>query len=79
MEIEIMIDESNDGGDVSVLTQSPSVLAMAAKFHSDALSTGSLSSIGTQTPSLICHAKAEMAEVEGGHDADNEDNMDDDS
>ena len=73
MDVEIIMDESYDGGDVSVLTQSPSVLATVGNFQCDASSAGSLTSIAAQTQSLICRAEAENAEVEGGCDADVED------
>ena len=58
------------------MTQTP--LVLADDVHGDASSIASLSSFGTQTPSLIYRAKVDVAEVEGGYNADNEDNMDDD-
>ena len=79
MDVEIIMDESYDGGDVSVLTQSPSVLATVGNFQCDASSAGSLTTIAAQTQSLICRARAEVAEVEGGYDADVEDNLDEDN
>lgn len=76
MEIKIVFNECNDGDDLSIVMQTPSVLA--DDVHGDTSSIASLSSFGTQMPSLIHRAKVDVTEVKGGYDSNNKDNMADD-